>query len=113
MWEYIPPLPRMLASRYEGLTSDEIRVMARYGIRSPSGLKLAMKKYGATNIDDLVLHLEHHRPRRRMLDRLKKMFFRGTYGTSYHPHAKEISRAVRTKKADNLELERRIKRAKR
>lgn len=98
----ITPIPRMLASDYTRLTDDEARVMTRYGIRSPSGLKVAMKKHKVKTLDELVAQLEHYRPKRRLGDKFRSMLIRISGGVPYHPHQKQIRQLF--KKTPNSEV---------
>jgi hypothetical protein len=107
--QLLHPVPRTLATHYDRLTSDEARIMARYGIRSPSGMKAAMKKHNVNTIDELAAVLEHHRPRRHMRARLWSILVRASGGLRYNPHQKEIHRHT-TKKTKNIELHERLKR---
>jgi hypothetical protein len=106
----IPKLPRMYASEYSSIDLDSERIMARYGIRSPSGLKLAMKRHGVTTVDELVALLEHHKAQRDIRKRLRAGLDRFSSGTTAIPHQKEIRRLVRPKKRQDLELQQRLKR---
>ena len=106
--EKIARVPRMLAVEYDDYTELEGRVMNRYGIRSPSGLKRAMRAHGVNNIEDLIAALEHHRPRRRFWRRVYLMFQRAVGGTPYPPHVREIRQAFRAREI-NPEIAKRLK----
>lgn len=94
--ERIPKLPRgMLASPYDAINEDERRVMARMGIRSPSGLRLAMKRYKAASVDELVSNLKHYQPRRRPLARLAQMIGRLIGTHNYDPHRADMRKEFR------------------
>jgi hypothetical protein len=108
-WDKIPRVPRVLATDFKTFTDAEARVMARLGIRSPSGLQLALKRHKVNNVDELVALLEHHKPRRRLLYRLRLMAARAGGSRFGHPHRKEIYAAVKVKPADVL-IEQRLKR---
>lgn len=90
--EKIPKLPRVLATEYSSVTHIEARAMARLGIRSPSGLRAAMKRAGVQTPDELIALLEHQIPRRNIPQRIKRMLWRGTRGQLTHPHVDEIRR---------------------
>jgi hypothetical protein len=83
--------------------------MARYGIRSPSGMSAAMKKYNVTTIDQLVATLRHHEPRRNLTARLWAILIRASGGFRYNPHQKEIHTHT-FKKTKNIEIHQRLKR---
>ena len=100
--------PRMLANEFESYTATEGRVMARYGIRSPSGLKRAMRAAGVDSIEDLIRVLEHHKARRRVAHRLFLLYRRAVGGYTYQPHAREIRESFRARAA-TPQLDERIK----
>lgn len=108
----IPPLPRVYSSAYKSIDQDSARIMARYGIRSPSGIRAAMKKYKVSTVDDLVAQLEHHRVKRSIRKRLEWALKHLSGGTPYNPHAKEIRRLVGRPGGKNDELKERIRRLK-
>lgn len=108
----IPPLPRLFTSAYKTIDDDAARVMARYGIRSPSGIRAAMKKHKVDTIDDLVAQLEHHRVKRNLKKRLEWGLERLSGGTAYNPHSTAIRRLVGRRDAGFDELKERIKRLK-
>lgn len=105
----IPPLPRMAAAEYTSVTPDEARVMARYGIRSPSGIKAAMKKYQVNTIDELIIHLEHHRAKRKIYFRWLQGVRRLSGGTVQNPHTGDIRKISGGNQQDQI-LRERIKR---
>lgn len=109
----IPPLPRVYSSAYTHVDQDSARIMARYGIRSPSGIKAAMRKHKVDSVDDLVARLEHHRVKRNLRKRLEWALKHLSGGTPYNPHAKEIRRLVGRSGSKNDELKERIRRLKR
>lgn len=111
-WDKLPRAPRMFATEYDRADKAEARVMARLGIRSPSGLRVAMKRYNVETIDELVAELEHHQPRRRLAHRIKLMLARASGGTRGHPHAGEIYRAVKRRRGADL-VDERVKQVKR
>lgn len=98
-WERIPRLPRgMLAESYRRqLAEDEARVVSRLGARSPGGLRIAMRRAGAANVDELVEQLDHFRVRRRVMRNLDRMINRATFSTPYDPHQRAIDQAARRK----------------
>lgn len=108
----IPPLPRMPAAEYRQINPEIARVMARYGIRSPSGLKTAFRRHQVATIDALVARLEHHRVRREIRRRWRAGMQRIAGGSHQNPHAKEIER-VRLDNPHHQELQERIRRLKR
>ena len=90
-WERIPKLPRgMLSERYTALGSDQSRVLARLGARSPNGVRVALKRAKVGTIPELVDLLQHFTPRRRLLHKLDLMLTRITFSTPYHPHRRAI-----------------------
>jgi hypothetical protein len=95
--QYIPPLPRMLATNYNSdeLTNDQSRVLARIGARDPAGIKRAFKIYQVDNINDLVAVLEHYQPRRNVRRRLYMALARLSGGYLHDPHADEVKAAFR------------------
>lgn len=99
----IPKLPRILATEYDSVTDIEARAMARLGIRSPSGLRAAMRRHDVATPDELIELLEHQRPRRNIPERIKRMLWRGTRGSHVHPHAADIRRHVGTSRNPALE----------
>lgn len=114
--DHIPKLPRgMLATKYDPneLTENERRVLARLGARDKNGIKRAIKKYGAKDIDDLVLMLQIQHPKRNFLHRLKTAVGRLVGGVDYMPHARAINEHFRAKRPRNdKEIEQRLKQAK-
>jgi hypothetical protein len=103
--------PRMLATDFNSYSILEARIMARYGIRSPSGLKRAMRAYGVDSVEDLINALEHHRPQRKIGHRARLMLQRAVGGTPYDPHAATIRKTFKTRAA-TPELAARVKRLK-
>jgi hypothetical protein len=92
----IPKLPRgMLAGHYDAITEDERRVIARMGARDPLGVRVAMKRARAGDVDELVDQLEHYKPRREILRRIDRMITRALYATDYHPHRIDILQTAR------------------
>lgn len=87
----------MLASKYDvdDVSRDEWRVLDRIGARDPAGIKRAMKRYKVDNIPDLVALLEHHKPKRKPLHRLKIALGRVVGGYRYDPHKDEMRRAFK------------------
>jgi hypothetical protein len=110
--ERIPKLPRMYATEYTTLDPDSARIMTRYGIRSPSGLKLAMKRHNVTTVDQLVAKLEHHQAQRRIRQKLQQGLERLSSGTKAIPHQREIRQLVNPKRGKDRELQERLKRLK-
>lgn len=115
--EYIPKLPRgMLASKYDemDLTRDEWRVLDRIGARDPAGIKRAMKQHKVDNIQDLIAVLEHHKPRRRIRERLNTAIGRVVGGYKYDPHADDVKRAFKQYRENEqyIKIKERIKKAK-
>lgn len=108
----IAPLPRVYTSAYNDIDQDAARVMARYGIRSPSGMRAAMKKHKVQTVDELVQRLEHHKVRRDLQKRLKGGLQRVSGGTPYNPHKKAIKRLVGLPGDENAALKERIRRLK-
>ncbi len=102
----IPPLPRMASSEYSRITPDEARVMIRYGIRSPSGLKTAMRKHQAATLDDLVMKLEHHQAKRQFQRRWRQSVQRLSGGTVSNPHTGVIKQIAPKDKNKKLLQER-------
>jgi hypothetical protein len=101
----IAKLPRMFASHYLTMDSDSERIMSRYGIRSPSGLKSAMKKHKARDIDDLARKLEHLEVKRRVRERFDAAMVRlGGGGSRNNPHTQEIRRLVNPRRASEKEI---------
>ncbi len=114
--DHIPKLPRgMLATKFDvsELSDKERRVLARLGARDPNGIKRAIKKYGAKDIDDLILMLEIQEPKRNVLHRLKTALGRLAGGVDYIPHQRDIDAYFRAQKhPKSKELENRLKIAK-
>ncbi len=105
----IPKLPRgMLATHYEAgsLTRKEREIMARLGTRDRQGIKAAMKRHKVKTPDALLELLEHQKPRRRFLYRLKMALGRLAGGYSKPPHIKEIKAVFQPR---NREIEDRLK----
>lgn len=50
---------------------DHARVFARLGARSREGVQVAMRKRGASSVDELVEQLEHFSPRREVGRRIR------------------------------------------
>lgn len=110
--ERIPKLPRMYASEYSQLDPDSVRIMARYGIRSPSGLKLAMKRHQVGSVDALAAILKHQETKRDLQRRLRSGLERLSSGTTAIPHQKEIKRLVGPKREQDKIVQARLKRLK-
>jgi len=110
----IPKLPRMLASRYEQIPPDVKDVMRRLGCRDPRGVKVAMKRYGVTTVEELVAILEYQQPKRNIRYRLWLAVARLIGETSKHPHSDEIiaSMPLRKRNQGILEISQRVKIAK-
>lgn len=108
----IPPLPRLFTSAYKTIDQDAARIMSRYGIRSPSGIRAAMRKHKVDNVDDLVAQLEHHRVQRDLRKRVEWGLKRLSGGTPYNPHKSAIKRLVGRPGDDTALLKERIKRLK-
>jgi hypothetical protein len=107
-YERIPKLPRgMLRGRYEQLSRDEDRVLARFGARDPVGVRVAMRRHGVSSVDDLVEQLEHYSPARRIMRRIARALTRGSY--SRPPHQEEVRRLVGSHKQDLRHLDQRLK----
>lgn len=110
--DHIPPLPRgMLSSEYADIPSEERRVMARVGARSPQGVKIAMRRYGVSTVNELVALLDHHKAKRNVMTRLQAGIRRVLGGTPYDPHAEELRRLGRNRKKDRdlKEIQQRVK----
>jgi hypothetical protein len=110
----IPKLPRgMLATAYKEIARPEGRVLARLGARDPTGVKLAMRRYKAATIDELVAQLKHYEVRRNIGRRLRIAVGRVVGGSETDPHRADILRAARhdARSAARIELEQRLKRA--
>jgi hypothetical protein len=111
-YERIPRLPRgMLASHYDGIAPEERRVIARMGARDPRGVRVAMRRARAQDVDMLVSGLQHHRARRRVRRRIDLMIGRWLRATEYPPHRREILQDEReSKSGGNAVIAARIKR---
>lgn len=108
----IPPLPRLFTSAYKDIDQDAARIMSRYGIRSPSGIRAAMRKHKVDNVDDLVARLKHHHAQRDLKKRVEWGLKRVSGGVPYNPHSKEIKRLVGRPGGKGNELKNRIRRLK-
>ena len=107
-YERIPQLARgMLRGRYEQLSRDEDRVLARFGARDPVGVRVAMRRRGVSSVDDLVEQLEHYSPARRVMRRIALALTRGSH--SRPPHQDEVRRLVGNHKQDLRHLDERLK----
>jgi hypothetical protein len=109
--ERIGKLPRIASSEYDHIDRDAARIMSRYGIRSPSGITAAMKKYKVKTVDHLVLKLEHRKAQRRIGKKWQEALRRLSGGTRQNPHTREIKQ-VENRPYDD-ELLQRIKRIRR
>jgi hypothetical protein len=109
----IPPLPRgMLASDYTALTSEERRVIARFGARDPNGVRIALKRAGVKTVDELVDQLDHYAPERRIAHRLNVGLGRLMGGFDRDPHRDQIVRETKRKTSkQQKDIEERVKRA--
>jgi len=110
----IPRLPRMLASRYEEIPPDVKDVMRRLGCRDPRGVRVAMKRYGVSSIDELVAILEYQKPKRNIRRRIWLAVGRVVGGMDKEPHRAEIMRETGTRKRNRgiTEIQQRIRIAK-
>lgn len=106
----------MLATRYDeaDVTKEQWRVLDRIGARDPAGIKLAMKRHGVDDIESLVALLEHHKPQRRVKQRIMNSIARFTEGTKRDPHAEEIKRAFKLhfENQEHIKVKERIRRTK-
>lgn len=68
----IPRAPRLMGTDFQTYERDVARVMSRLGIRSPDGLRHALNKYGAANVEELVSKLPHYRPEVRIYGRVRR-----------------------------------------
>lgn len=111
LWERIPTLPRgMLSARYDSISTDERRVLARLGARDPRGINLALKRAGAADVDELVSGLEHFAPRRHVIRRINLMIDRVTMGSRRHPHGRELTEDRRAeRRAADIDTECRLR----
>ena len=114
-YQRIPKLPRgMLSAEYLTFDEDTRRVIARLGSRDPRGVKVAMKKYDAETVDELVGKLEHHRVSREFHRRLNDLLCHWTNSTNYDPNGEALARDARRERAGqkpmNAELKRRLNR---
>lgn len=112
-YDRIPRLPRgMLAGRYESISPEQRRVLARLGARDPAGVQVRLKRAGVETVEELVAQLEHQRPARRLRRRIRLMLGRWVGGTDYHPTQKAIlAGARRAKHRADVETEQRLKAA--
>lgn len=95
----IPKLPRgMLATRYENISDDERRVMARMGTRDVNGVRLAMRRHGVSTAKELIELLEHQKPKRNFWHRIHNGIGRAVGGEDHDPHQEEIRQAFRPNK---------------
>jgi len=100
----IAKLPRMFASHYKTLDGDSERIMSRYGIRSPSGLKIAMKKHKVSTIDELAQRLEHLEVKRQIRERFEMGVRRVVGGSMENPNRDAIRRALGGRNASEKEV---------
>lgn len=105
----IAPLPRVYSSDFDKFTDDERRVLARYGARDPAGIRNAMSRYKVKSVQELIARIEHYRPRRKPLHRLRRLLARFVGGYDYNPHKREIMAATRPQKSETLETLERMK----
>lgn len=111
-YERIPKLPRgMLATDYETISREDARVMARLGARSPSGVKLAVKRAGVESVEDLIRELQHYRPQRNIARRWNRMLCRLFDASDDHPHRQAVIEDARRsrRRRNNSEIEERLK----
>lgn len=98
----VPPLPRMLATRQKRpVGRSEGRVLARLGARDARGVKVAMKRAGVDNVQQLSELLAHFRPQRHVLARIDRLIGRFFGALDYMPHRLDIIRAGRRRRADS------------
>lgn len=108
-FQKIPKLPRgMLSSRYERLTHDERRVLARMGARDPRGVRVLLKRARVKTVDELAL--QHQQPDRHWRERIYAVVCHVFKGTPYNPHRREIIAALRPVKRNTAEVKQRLER---
>lgn len=108
----IPRLPRgMLSTEYTTISRDDARVLARLGARSPSGVQIALKRAGATSVNELVQQLQHHRPRRNIRQRWSRALDRLLRASDKHPYRADVLSDARhaRRRAARSEVEQRLK----
>lgn len=105
--DYIPPTASGYSVPYSHIDEDSRRVMARMGIRSPAGLNRALKRAGVTTVDELMIVLKHHRPKRRIIHRFNRMLDRIFGGFSRPPHSDEI-RILARRTETSAEIDQRV-----
>lgn len=113
-YDRIPKLPRgMLSSRYDSVSHDERRVMARLGARDPRGVQVRLRRAGVETVDELVSQLDHYQPKRRFRQRVLDGIGRLTNALPYHPYKVQILADAREEshRVKNPELDERLKRA--
>ena len=96
-WRRLPRLPRAMYSNgdYEGLSRAERECLARVGARDKKSLKVALKRYGVDTVDELLLLLSHHKPRRDIGRRMFQALGRLFGGLEFDPHAREVREEAR------------------
>lgn len=103
-WEKLPRMPGSYSTEYNRKDVDPVtaKIMQMSHVRSPHGVRLLMKKYGATTPQELLDLLPSRRRPRRILAKLVGVFRRAIGVTPYDPMVKiarehQPTRARRTR----------------
>lgn len=105
--EKIRHVPRMYASKYKSYNRDEADLMIVLGIRSPSGVKTAMRREKVQAIGDLIQKIKPFRAKSPWRKRWHAMLGRIVGGHEYKPHERQIDMAMKTIKT-NTEIKNRL-----
>jgi hypothetical protein len=95
--DYIPPTPKAYKTKYstDDVTEEQWRVLRRLGARSPHGIKQALEKHNCSSVDELIEHLQHYTPQRRVKRRLWLALGRMVGGMPYDPNQSDYQKAFR------------------
>lgn len=92
-WHKLPMMPRQYSTEFDArkVDHDTALLMSMTHTRSPHGVKLLLRKYGAASARELMERLPARRRPRRLGARVMSMIRRAVGVTSYDP-MREIAR---------------------
>lgn len=106
--EKVGRIPNMYATKYKSYSRVEGDLMALLGIRSPTGVKTAMRRARVDNVADLIRKLKPFKAESPFRRRWAAMFGRIVGGMDYQPHETEINKAMRPPKQEDMTIKNRL-----
>lgn len=103
----IPKIPRMWRSEYarDGVSQKEWDILVKMGARDPNGIRIAMKRYGASSEKELYEMIEFYKPQLRPYARLIGALKRFVGGYGSDPNAPLIRQLVTPDRQNKAQLE--------